>query len=99
MRGRTTHRLLHPARDQAASDRRPRQRYDQAVVEPGDEQTTGRSRQRLMERHARQRARRDAAPLGSDEFRAAAEELARIEISIARLEEPAPAAPEPPAKD
>jgi hypothetical protein len=44
----------------------------------------------LMVEHAAARQRRDAAALGSDEFRAAAEEVARIEIAIAALEEPAP---------
>ncbi len=33
-----------------------------------------------------QRRRRDAAPLGGDEFRAAAEEIGRLEIAIARLD-------------
>lgn len=47
----------------------------------------------LMEQHRHARARRDAAPLGSDAYRAAAEEIARIEIAIARLEEPATAPP------
>ena len=47
----------------------------------------------LMEQHAAARARRDAAPLGSDEFKAAAEDVARIEIAIAELEEPPPALP------
>jgi hypothetical protein len=47
-------------------------------------------RSALMEKHAAAKARRDAAPLGSDEFRAAAEEVARIEIAIAALEEPPP---------
>jgi transcription elongation GreA/GreB family factor len=42
----------------------------------------------LMEQHRAARARRDAAALGSDEYRAAAEEIARIEVAIARLEEP-----------
>jgi hypothetical protein len=42
-----------------------------------------------MALHEAARRRRDAAPLGSDEFRAAAEEIARIEIQIARVEEPA----------
>jgi hypothetical protein len=41
-----------------------------------------------MASHAAARARRDSAPPGSDAFRAAAEEIARIEIAIARLEEP-----------
>ena len=45
-----------------------------------------------MERHAAARRRRDEAELGSDEFRAAAEEVARIEIQIAASEEPPPAA-------
>jgi hypothetical protein len=48
------------------------------------------TRESLMEEHAVARARREAAPLGSDEFRAAAEEVARIEIAIAALEEPPP---------
>lgn len=43
----------------------------------------------LMARHQAARARRDAAPLGSDEFRDAAEEIGRIEVAIAKLEEPA----------
>jgi hypothetical protein len=43
-----------------------------------------------MAQHAAARARRDAAPLGSDEFRAAAEEVATIEVAIAALEEPPP---------
>jgi hypothetical protein len=42
----------------------------------------------LMQQHAAARARRDAAPLGTDEFSAAAEEVARIEVAIAELEEP-----------
>ena len=45
-------------------------------------------RSALMERHAAARARRDAAPLESDEYRAAAEEVGRIEVAIAKLEEP-----------
>jgi hypothetical protein len=44
----------------------------------------------LMELHAAARRRRDAVPLGSEGFRAAAEEVARIEIQIARIEEPPP---------
>ena len=50
--------------------------------------STGSDRDALMEQHRAARARRDAAPLESDEFRAAAEEIARIEIEIARREEP-----------
>ena len=45
-------------------------------------------RTKLMEQHVQARARRDAAALGSDDFRAAAEEIARIEVAIAKLEEP-----------
>ena len=48
----------------------------------------GGARDALMEQHRAARARRDSAPLGSDEFRAAAEEIARIEVEIARREEP-----------
>ncbi|HEY7599293.1 MAG TPA: hypothetical protein VH741_05130 [Candidatus Limnocylindrales bacterium] len=51
------------------------------------------TREALMVKHAAARQRRDAARLGSDEFRAAAEEVARIEIAIAALEEPPPAGP------
>ncbi len=50
-------------------------------------------RSSLMQQHVAARARRDASPLGSDGFRAAAEELARIEIAIARMEEPPPSVP------
>ena len=42
----------------------------------------------LMEKHAAAKARRDAAALGSAEFTAAAEEVARLEVAIAALEEP-----------
>jgi hypothetical protein len=45
-------------------------------------------RSQLMQQHVAARARRDAAALGSDEFRDAAEEVARIEVAIAKLEEP-----------
>jgi transcription elongation GreA/GreB family factor len=45
-----------------------------------------------MTLHAAARQRREAAALGSDEYRAAAEEVARIEIQIALIEEPPPAA-------
>ncbi|HXG40761.1 MAG TPA: hypothetical protein VNJ28_07435, partial [Candidatus Limnocylindrales bacterium] len=44
------------------------------------------SREELLVRHAEARRRRNAAPLGSEEYRAAAEEVARIEVEIARLE-------------
>jgi hypothetical protein len=54
------------------------------------DQRAGPDRTKLMEQHAAARARREAAPLDSDEFRAAAEEVARIEVAIAKLEEPPP---------
>jgi hypothetical protein len=49
-------------------------------------------REDLMEQHRAACARRDAATLGSDAFREALEEIARIEIEIARREEPSPKA-------
>jgi len=45
------------------------------------------TRAELMEQHAAARQRRNVAPLGSEDYRAAAEDLARIEIAIAQLEE------------
>lgn len=56
------------------------------------------TRGQLMEQHAAARRRREAAPLGSDDFRAAAEEVARIEIEIAMLEEPPPVSPDDPKR-
>lgn len=41
----------------------------------------------LMTRHAEAKRRRDAAPLGSDEFSEAAQEVARIEVEVAAREE------------
>ena len=43
------------------------------------------SREDLLELHRAARARRNAAPLGSEEYRAAAEEIGRIEVAIAAL--------------
>jgi hypothetical protein len=40
-----------------------------------------------MKRHTEAKRRRDAAALGSDEFAAAAQEVARIEVEIAAGEE------------
>lgn len=48
--------------------------------------TTDRSA--LMASHTAAKRRRDAAPLDSAEYRDACEEVARIEIQIAALEEP-----------
>jgi hypothetical protein len=47
----------------------------------------------LMAQHAQARSRRDAAPLDGPEYRAACEDVARIEVAIAAAEEPAPHAP------
>jgi hypothetical protein len=50
-----------------------------------------RQRDELLVAHREARARREAASLGSDAFRAAAEDIARIEVQINALEEPDPA--------
>lgn len=50
-----------------------------------------------MEKHVSARARRDAAALGSTEYQEAAEEVGRIEVAIAKLEEPPAAPPANPA--
>ena len=55
------------------------------------------ARAELMEQHRQARARREAAPLESDAYRAAAEEVARIEVAIAAAEEPPPAQTAPAA--
>ena len=44
------------------------------------------TREGLLIDHVAARRRRDTAPLGSPEYRAALEELARIEVEIARVE-------------
>ncbi|MBA2718134.1 MAG: hypothetical protein H0U52_02675 [Chloroflexi bacterium] len=44
------------------------------------------TRDELMTLHAAARARRNGAPLGGDAFRAAVDELARIEIRIAAID-------------
>ena len=54
--------------------------------------TLPKTRPELLELHVAARRRRAAAPLGSDEYRAAAEELATIEVRIAEIEQPARAA-------
>lgn len=59
------------------------------------EQPTDRSD--LMRQHREARARREAAPLGSDAYRAASEDVTRIEVAIAALEEPPPDATAPEA--
>jgi len=45
-----------------------------------------------MEQHVEARRQRDSAPLGSDAYRLACEEIARVEVAIAAAEEPAPVA-------
>jgi hypothetical protein len=45
-------------------------------------------RNELLARHRAARERRESAALGSDEYRAAAEEVAAIEVEMNRLEEP-----------
>jgi hypothetical protein len=57
------------------------------------ERLPAQTRDELMERHAEACRRRDSAELGSEAFRDAAEEVARIEIAIAQLEEPPPEKP------
>ena len=44
------------------------------------------TREELMARHAEARRRRNSAPLGSDAFRAAVDELGRIEVRVAAIE-------------
>lgn len=50
------------------------------------------NRPALLELHAAARRRRDRAPLGGPEYREACEEIAAIEVQIARIER-APMAP------
>jgi hypothetical protein len=45
-----------------------------------------RTRELLLAEHRAARLRRDAAPLGGEEFRAACDEIARIELEIAQVE-------------
>lgn len=44
------------------------------------------SREQLLRQWGAARQRRHAAPLGSEAFRDASEEIARIEVEIARIE-------------
>jgi len=48
--------------------------------------TTPRSREQLMDEWRAARARRHAAELGGEDFRAACDDIARIEVEIARIE-------------
>jgi hypothetical protein len=45
-----------------------------------------RTRDELLARHTDARRRRNAAPLGSDEFRDAVDEIGRIEVRVAAIE-------------
>ena len=54
------------------------------VPNPGS--TAGSTREQLMLEWQEARGRREAAELGSDAYRAALEDIARIEIEIARIE-------------
>ena len=56
-------------------------------------------RSELMRQHRDARARREAAPLDSDAYRAASEDVAHIEIAIAAMEEPPPAETTPAAAE
>ncbi len=47
-----------------------------------------RDRSALMARHVEARRRRDEATLDGEAFRAASEEIAKIEVAIAEMEEP-----------
>jgi len=53
---------------------------------PADERPLPSTRAELLDRHAEARARRNAAPLGGEAYRAAVVELERIEVEIARIE-------------
>jgi hypothetical protein len=44
------------------------------------------TRRELLDLHAAARRRRNAAPLGSEEFRSAVDEIARIEVRIAAID-------------
>jgi hypothetical protein len=60
---------------------------------------TSPTRTQLMQQHVAARQRRDAAQLGSEDYRLACEEIARIEVAIAAAEEPAPTAAGAPAAE
>jgi hypothetical protein len=53
---------------------------------PKTPSSPSRTRAELLAEHAAARHRRDAAALGSAAFRAACEEIARIEVEVARIE-------------
>jgi hypothetical protein len=51
--------------------------------------TLPKTRPELLELHMAARRRRATAPLGSEEYQKAAEEIATIEVRIAEIEQPA----------
>jgi hypothetical protein len=55
------------------------------------------SRAELLALHAEARRRRDRSGLGGPEFREVCEEIAAIEVQIARIERPQPALPATPS--
>jgi len=56
------------------------------MTDPTAEASYEATRERLMAEWREGRRRRDTAPLGGDEWREAAEEIARIEVEIARID-------------
>jgi hypothetical protein len=56
------------------------------MTEPAPSPDPAPARAELLAQWREARRRRDGAPLGGEEFRAAAEEIARIEVEIARLD-------------
>ena len=53
---------------------------------PTNRSTEATTRAELLSQHRAARLRRDEAALGTDEYRAACDEVARIEVAIARIE-------------
>jgi hypothetical protein len=60
-------------------------------------QTLPTTRAALLTLHAEARQRRDRSALGGPEYRQACEDIATIEVQIARIEQPAPATSAAPA--
>jgi hypothetical protein len=74
--------------DQAPPRRQDATRQPNAAAEanPTGQPDTTAQRETLLREHAVQRRQRDAAPLGSEPYRAAAIRIGEIEVEIARLE-------------
>ena len=62
------------------------------TVPPTSGSGQGAPREPLLARHREARRRRDAAPLNSPAYREASIDIARLEVEIARLEQPGPPA-------